>query len=56
MQVILLSHGTMLENLFNKHAGSGFWWHQRLEGVPQFRVKPQTGAVNKVKDQTMAML
>lgn len=56
LQVILLSHDTMLEKLFNKHTGSGFWWHQRLEGVPQFGVYPQTGAVNKVKDQTIAML
>ncbi|MBB3356017.1 hypothetical protein FHT70_005990 [Rhizobium sp. BK049] len=56
LQVILLSHDTMLEKLFNKHTGSGFWWHQRLEGVPQLGVYPQTGAVNKVKDQTNAML
>lgn len=56
LQVILLSHDTMLEKLFNKHTGSGFWWHQRLEGVPQFGVYPQNGAVNKVKDQTITML
>ena len=56
LQIILLSHDTMLEKLFNKHTGSGFWWHQRLEGVPQLGVYPQTGAVNKVKDQTIAML
>ena len=56
LQVILLSHDTMLEKLFNKHTTSGFWWHQRLEGVPQFGVYSQTGAVNKVKDQTIAML
>ncbi|MDV4159309.1 hypothetical protein [Rhizobium brockwellii] len=56
LQVILLSHDTMLEKLFNKHTTSGSWWHQRLEGVPQLGVHPQTGAVNKVKDQTIAML
>lgn len=56
LQVILLSHDTMLEKLFNKHTTSGFWSHQRLEGVPQLAVHPQTGAVNKVKDQTIAML
>lgn len=55
-QVILLSHDTMLEKLFNKHSNSGGWWHQRLEGNPQFAVLPQAGAVNKVRDQTMTML
>lgn len=55
-QVILLSHDTMLEKLFNKHNNSNLWWHQRLEGVPQIAVLPQAGAVNKVRDQTIAML
>lgn len=55
-QVILLSHDTMLEKLFNKHSNSGAWWHQRLEGTPQLAVLPQAGAVNKVRDQTMSML
>ena len=50
-QVILLSHDTMLEKLFNKHSGSGTWWHQRLEGSPQVAVLPQAGAVNKVRDR-----
>ncbi|MBY5714728.1 AAA family ATPase [Rhizobium leguminosarum] len=56
LQVIILSHDTMLEKLFNKHTGSGVWWHQRLEGNPQFAVLPQTGAVNKVRDHTISML
>lgn len=56
LQVILLSHDTMLEKLFNKHTGSGVWWHQRLEGNPQFAVLPQAGAVNKVRDLTISML
>jgi len=56
LQVIILSHDTMLEKLFNKHSTSGFWWHQRLEGMPQLAVLPQTGAVNKVRDQTISML
>ncbi|MEZ2129748.1 MULTISPECIES: AAA family ATPase [unclassified Sinorhizobium] len=56
LQVIILSHDTMLEKLFNKHATSGIWWHQRLEGMPQFAVLPQTGAVNKVRDHTISML
>lgn len=55
-QVILLSHDTMLEKLFNKHSGSGTWWHQRLEGSPQVAVLPQAGAVNKVRDRTISML
>ncbi|PDS63521.1 hypothetical protein CO653_21465 [Rhizobium anhuiense] len=55
-QVILLSHDTMLEKLFNKHSGSGTWWHQRLEGSPQVVVLPQAGAVNKVRDRTISML
>ncbi|UPJ57013.1 AAA family ATPase [Bradyrhizobium sp. 192] len=56
LQVILLSHDTMLEKLFNKHSNTGTWWHQRLEGVPQIAVLPQAGAVNKVRDQTISML
>lgn len=55
-QVILLSHDTMLEKLFNKHSNSGFWWHQRLEGSPQIAVLPQAGAVNKVRDRTISLL
>lgn len=55
-QVIILSHDTMLEKLFNKHSNSGDWWHQRLEGNPKFAVLPQTGAVNKVRDGTISML
>lgn len=55
-QVILLSHDTMLEKLFNKHSNSGAWWHQRLEGSPQVAVLPQAGAVNKVRDRTISML
>jgi hypothetical protein len=55
-QVVLLSHDTMLEKLFNKHSNTGTWWHQRLEGAPQLAVLPQAGAVNKVRDQTISML
>ncbi|MEQ1403590.1 AAA family ATPase [Neorhizobium sp. Rsf11] len=56
LQVILLSHDTMLEKLFNRHVSTGSWWHQRLEGAPQVAVLPQAGAVNKVKDHTLSML
>ncbi len=55
-QVILLSHDTTLEKLFNKHSNSGAWSHQRLEGSPQVAVLPQAGAVNKVRDRTISML
>lgn len=56
LQVILLSHDTMLEKLFNKHSSSGIWSHQRLQGSPQTAILPQSGAVNKVRDQTISML
>ena len=55
-QVILLSHDTMLEKLFNKHSNSGSWWHQRLEWAPQIAVLSHAGAVNKVRDRTIEML
>ena len=55
-QVILLSHDTTLEKLFNRHSNSGAWSHQRLEGSPQVSVLPQAGAVNKVRDRTISML
>lgn len=55
-QIILLSHDTMLEKLFNKHSNTGGWWHQRLEGAPQTAVLPQAGAVNAVRDVTKSML
>lgn len=55
-QVILLSHDTMLEKLFNKHTGTGTWSHQRLEGSPQVAVLSQAGAVNKVRERTISML
>lgn len=55
-QVILLSHDTMLEKLFNAHNGSTEWQHQRLEGTPQMAVLPQSGAINKVRDGTLDLL
>lgn len=55
-QVILLSHDTMLEKLFNAHNGSTEWQHQRLEGTPQMAVLPQSGAINKVRDGTNDLL
>jgi hypothetical protein len=55
-QVILLSHDTLLEKLFNKHSGSAEWHHQRLEGTARTAVLTQSGAVNKVRDATMDLL
>jgi hypothetical protein len=55
-QVILLSHDTLLEKLFNKHSSSASWSHQRLEGTTRTAVLPQSGAVNKVRDITMDLL
>lgn len=55
-QVILLSHDTMLEKLFNKHSGSAGWSHQRLEGTARTAVLLQSGAVNKVRDATIDLL
>jgi recombinational DNA repair ATPase RecF len=55
-QVILLSHDTLLEKLFNKHSGSPGWSHQRLEGTARTAVLPQSGAVNKVRDATIDLL
>lgn len=55
-QIILLSHDTMLEKLFNAHNGSTEWQHQRLEGTPQMAVLPQSGAINKVREGTNDLL
>ena len=55
-QLILLSHDTFLEKLFNKHSGSAEWHHQRLEGTARTAVLPQAGAVNKVRDATLDLL
>ena len=55
-QIILLSHDTMLEKLFNAHNGSTEWQHQRLEGTPQMAVLPQSGAINKVREGTKDLL
>lgn len=55
-QVIVLSHDTMLEKLFNKNNGGPDWQHQRLEGTAQTAVLLQSGAVNKVRDATNDLL
>jgi recombinational DNA repair ATPase RecF len=55
-QVIIFSHDTMLEKLFNRHSNSAAWSHQRLEGNARTAVLPQSGAVNKVRDATIDLL
>jgi hypothetical protein len=56
LQVIMFSHDTMLEKLFNRHSNSTGWRHQRLEGTPQTSVLQQSGAVNRVYAETIRML
>ena len=48
-QVIMLSHDTLLEKLFNKHSSSTEWSHQRLEGTARTAVLPQSGAVKSAR-------
>lgn len=55
-QVILLSHDTLLEKLFNKNVSTGGWWHQRLQGTARTAVLPQNNAVDKVGDRTRDFL
>lgn len=55
-QVILLSHDTALEKLFNTNANDGGWWHQCIQGTARTSVLPQSGAVHKIRDATHAFL
>lgn len=55
-QVILLSHDTLLEKYFNTNGATAGWSHQRIEGTPRTAVLPQSNAVNRVRDATMALL
>jgi hypothetical protein len=54
-QVILFSHDTLLEKLFNRNNGQG-WRHQRLEGTARTAVLPQSDAANRVRDATLRFL
>lgn len=53
-QVILLSHNTVLENLFNTNANEGGWWHQCIQPTARTSVLPQSGAIHKIRDATHA--
>lgn len=55
-QVILLSHDTLLEKLFNKYSGAAEWAHQRIEGTANTSVLPQSGAANSVRTTTLSLL
>ena len=55
-QVILFSHDTLLEKYFNTQGSTRAWLHQRIEGTPRTAVLPQSNAVNRVYDATMALL
>ena len=55
-QVIVLSHDTVLEKLFNTNANGGGWWHQCIQGTPRTAVLPQSGAVSKIRDATLSFL
>ena len=55
-QVILLSHDTLLEKLFNKNANGTDWQHVRLEGTARTAVLPQSNAGNRVRDMTVRFL
>ena len=55
-QVILLSHDTVLEKLFNTNANDGGWWHQCIQGTARTSVLPQSGAINQVRDATHEFL
>ena len=55
-QVILLSHDTALEKLFNSNANEGDWWHQCIQGTARTSVLPQSGAIHKIRDATYGFL
>lgn len=55
-QVIILSHDTLLEKLFNKNGNGPDWQHIRLEGTAQTAVLPQTGAANRVREAAVSHL
>lgn len=55
-QVILLSHDTALEKLFNTNSNGGGWWHQCIQGTARTSVLPQSGAIHKIRDATHGFL
>lgn len=55
-QVILLSHDTALEKLFNTNSNGDGWWHQCIQGTARTSVLPQSGAIHKIRDATHGFL
>ncbi|HTY69915.1 MAG TPA: hypothetical protein VMH36_24885, partial [Alphaproteobacteria bacterium] len=55
-QLIIFSHDTLLEKYFNSNGSTAGWSHQRIEGTPRTQILPQSNAVNRVRDATMALL
>lgn len=56
LQVIIFSHDTLLEKLFNKNVQQGGWTHQRLEGNARTAVLSQSHTANRLRDKTLAYL
>ncbi|MDG4721703.1 AAA family ATPase [Thalassospira aquimaris] len=55
-QVILLSHDTALEKLFNTYNGEAGWYHQVIQGTARTSVLPQSSSVDKLRDATIDFL
>lgn len=55
-QVVILSHDTLLEKLFNKNSGGTDWNHIRLEGTARTEILPHTMDSTQVRDKTKALL
>jgi energy-coupling factor transporter ATP-binding protein EcfA2 len=55
-QVIILSHDTLLEKLFNKNGNGTDWQHIRLEGTAQTAILPHTADSTQLRDKTVALL
>jgi protein-arginine kinase activator protein McsA len=55
-QIILLSHDTALEKLFNTYNNEPGWYHQVIQGTARTSVLPQSSAVDKIRDATIDYL
>ena len=55
-QVIILSHDTLLEKLFNKNGNGTGWQHIQLEGTAQTTIQPYTAGSTQLRDKTNALL
>ena len=55
-QIILLSHDTALEKLFNTYNNEPEWYHQVIQGTARTSLLPQSSAVDKIRDATIDYL